>query len=127
MIKGVQVGSGNAVKDTYEGIFHEGFLEKLRRLNPVYSVRKDMPKYMWKGVKEAWDRNVVYGDVVSRTEIFTDGLRTIGIGLIGDKVSVKLEQARRRLIESVMQRSVLRLKEMVGTVKMGIALGMMKF
>ena len=121
VVKGVQDGSGNAVKDTFEGIFHEGFLETIRRLNPVYSVTKDVPKlislfksvyedpkgsfqkvvdvpkYMWQGVKEAWDRDVVNGDVASRTEFFTYGLTTIGIGLIGDKGLSKVGTAAKTI------------------------------
>ncbi|MDO6654493.1 AHH domain-containing protein [Anaerobacillus sp. 1_MG-2023] len=121
VVEGVLDGSGNAVKDTFEGIFHEGFLETIRRLNPVYSVTKDVPKlislsksvyedpkgsfqkvvdvpkYMWQGVKKAWDRDVVNGDASSRTEFFTYGLTTIGIGLLGDKGLSKVGTAAKTI------------------------------
>ncbi|MCA0993479.1 DNA/RNA non-specific endonuclease [Guptibacillus hwajinpoensis] len=121
VVEGVLDGSGNAVKDTFEGIFHEGCLETIRRLNPVYSVTKDVPKlislsksvyedpkgsfqkvvdvpkYMWQGVKKAWDRDVVYGDASSRTEFFTYGLTTIGIGLLGDKGLSKVGTAAKTI------------------------------
>ncbi|WP_273834213.1 polymorphic toxin type 15 domain-containing protein [Guptibacillus sedimenti] len=121
VVEGVLDGSGNAVKDTFEGIFNEGFIETIRRLNPVYSVTKDVPKlislsksvyedpkgsfqkvvdvpkYMWQGVKEAWDRDVVNGDAASRTEFFTYGLTTIGIGLLGDKGLSKVGTAAKTI------------------------------
>ncbi|MBA4538081.1 hypothetical protein H1Z61_13295 [Bacillus aquiflavi] len=42
-------------------------------------------KYMWEGMKNAWNRDVINGDAHSRAEFFSYGLTTIEIGLIGDK------------------------------------------
>ncbi|MCM3091866.1 T7SS effector LXG polymorphic toxin [Cytobacillus sp. AMY 15.2] len=55
--------------------------------DPLGKVRQvlDMPKYIWSAVTEAWDRDVVNGDVKSRTAFFTYGLTSLGIGIIGDK------------------------------------------
>ncbi|UAC49047.1 hypothetical protein K6959_03855 [Bacillus aquiflavi] len=45
----------------------------------------NFPKYMWEGMKNAWNRDVINGDAHSRAEFFSYGLTTIGIGVIGDK------------------------------------------
>ncbi|MBY0157743.1 LXG domain-containing protein [Cytobacillus firmus] len=45
----------------------------------------DMPKYIWSAVTSAWERDVISGDVKSRTAFFTYGLTSLGIGILGDK------------------------------------------
>ncbi|PFG12304.1 HNH endonuclease [Bacillus sp. es.036] len=118
VVKGVQVGSGNAVDDMIEGFkdlnalaekafgpnlalyrdeedLPELLFKSLETINfyknifddPKGNVRKvlDVPKYMWQGFKEAWDRDFVNGDAESRTAFITYGLTSLGIGAIGDK------------------------------------------
>ncbi len=67
-------------------------LEHFRFINriiqdPTASVQPliDMPKYIWTGIKEAWERDVVNGDIKSRSTFFSYGLNTLGIGILGDK------------------------------------------
>ncbi|WP_226658918.1 AHH domain-containing protein [Pseudalkalibacillus hwajinpoensis] len=118
IVKGVQVGSGNAVEDMIEGFkdlnalaekafgpnlalyrdeedLPELLFKSLETINfyknifgdPKGNVQKvlDVPKYMWQGFKEAWDRDFVNGDAESRTAFITYGLTSLGIGAIGDK------------------------------------------
>ncbi|MBN6889581.1 toxin YxiD [Cytobacillus horneckiae] len=70
----------------------ENLLEHYRFINRIIQDPKasiqpviDMPKYIWTGIKEAWERDVVNGDVKSRTAFFSYGLTSLGIGLLGDK------------------------------------------
>ncbi|MCA0993481.1 HNH endonuclease [Guptibacillus hwajinpoensis] len=118
VVKGVQVGSGNAVEDMIEGFkdlnalgekafgpnlavyrdeedLPELLFKSLETINfyknifgdPKGNVQKvlDVPKYMWQGFKEAWNRDFVNGDAESRTAFITYGLTSLGIGAIGDK------------------------------------------
>ena len=118
VVKGVQVGSGNAVEDAIDGFkelnalaekafgpnlavyrdeedLPELLSKSLETINfyknifddPKGNVQKvlDVPKYMWQGFKEAWDRDFVNGDAESRTAFITYGLTSLGIGAIGDK------------------------------------------
>ena len=118
VVKGVQVGSGNAVEDMIEGFkelnalaekafgpnlafyrdeedLPELLFKSLETINfyqnifddPKGNVQKvlDVPKYMWQGFKEAWDRDFVNGDAESRTEFFTYGLTSLGLGVVADK------------------------------------------
>ncbi len=118
VVKGVQVGSGNAVEDAIDGFkelnalaekafgpnlavyrdeedLPEFLFKSLETINfyknifddPKGNVQKvlDVPKYMWQGFKEAWDRDFVNGDAESRTGFITYGLTSLGIGAIGDK------------------------------------------
>jgi uncharacterized protein YukE len=118
VVKGVQVGSGNAVEDAIEGFkelnalaekafgsnlavyrdeedLPELLFKSLETINfyknifddPKGNVQKVLavPKYMWQGFKEAWDRDVVNGDAESRTEFFTYGLTSLGLGVVADK------------------------------------------
>ncbi|WP_433958085.1 T7SS effector LXG polymorphic toxin [Cytobacillus horneckiae] len=70
----------------------ENLLENYRFINrmiqdPKASIQQviDMPKYIWAGIKEAWERDVINGDVKSRSAFFSYGLTSLGIGLLGDK------------------------------------------
>ncbi|MGE6204664.1 DNA/RNA non-specific endonuclease [Guptibacillus hwajinpoensis] len=118
VVKGVQVGSGNAVEDAVDGFkelnalaekafgpnlalyrdeedLPELLFKSLETINfyknifgdPKGNVQKvlDVPKYMWQGFKEAWDRDFLNGDAESRTAFITYGLTSLGIGAIGDK------------------------------------------
>ncbi|MCA0993483.1 HNH/ENDO VII family nuclease [Guptibacillus hwajinpoensis] len=118
VVKGVQVGSGNAVEDAIDGFkelnalaekafgpnfavyrdeedLPELLFKSLETINfyknifddPKGNVQKvlDVPKYMWQGFKEAWDRDFLNGDAKSRTAFITYGLTSLGIGAIGDK------------------------------------------
>lgn len=70
----------------------ENLLEHYRFINQIIQDPKasvqpliDMPKYIWSGIKDAWNRDVVNGDAESRSAFFSYGLTTLGIGLLGDK------------------------------------------
>ncbi|MEK5100944.1 LXG domain-containing protein [Cytobacillus sp. FSL M8-0252] len=70
----------------------EKLLEHYRFINQIIQDPKasvqpliDMPKYIWSGIKDAWNRDVVNGDAESRSAFFSYGLTTLGIGLLGDK------------------------------------------
>ncbi|MCM3177682.1 AHH domain-containing protein [Cytobacillus horneckiae] len=70
----------------------ENLLEHYRFINrmiqdPKASIQQviDMPKYIWTEIKEAWERDVINGNVKSRSAFFSYGLTSLGIGLLGDK------------------------------------------
>ncbi|MBA4538504.1 hypothetical protein H1Z61_15540 [Bacillus aquiflavi] len=107
--EGVIDGMGKALGDTIDGLvslykFAEknlqpgdiNYIEKAifayqlihdpkKRLEEMKDKVINFPKYMWEGMKNAWNRDVINGDAHSRAEFFSYGLTTIGIGVIGDK------------------------------------------
>ncbi|UAC49508.1 LXG domain-containing protein [Bacillus aquiflavi] len=107
--EGVIDGTGKALGDTIDGLVslykfaeenlqpgHINYIEKSifayqlihdpkKKLGEMKDKVINFPKYMWEGMKNAWNRDVINGDAHSRAEFFSYGLTTIGIGVIGDK------------------------------------------
>ncbi|KYC89935.1 hypothetical protein B4102_3942 [Heyndrickxia sporothermodurans] len=107
ILKGIYVGSGNAVGDTIEGwkglyklaekylgptpspdlLLKAGLIGSELYLDSkaVFGRAIDTGKYMVKAIKDGFVRDVIEGDAESRSKYFTYLFTTLGIGVLSDK------------------------------------------
>ncbi|PTY89226.1 T7SS effector LXG polymorphic toxin [Heyndrickxia sporothermodurans] len=107
ILKGIYVGSGQAVGDTIEGwkglyklaekylgptpspdlLLKAGLIgsELYLDAKAVFGRAVDTGKYIVKAVKDGFVRDVINGDAESRSKYFTYLFTTLGIGVLGDK------------------------------------------
>lgn len=90
---GLWDGASNGLTDAWDGLVSLFEWETYEAMWDAIIHPLETLETMWNTLTEAWETKVINGDVYSRTEFFTYGIVSIGLGLLGGKGIDKLGKA----------------------------------
>ncbi|MDR0139294.1 hypothetical protein RFW18_16190 [Metabacillus idriensis] len=90
---GLWDGAKNGLTDAWDGLVSLTEWETYEAMWDAIIHPLETLESMWNTLSEAWETKVINGDVYSRTEFFTYGVVSIGLGILGGKGIDKLGKA----------------------------------
>lgn len=90
---GLWDGTKNGLTDAWDGLVSLTEWETYEAMWDAIIHPLETLESMWNTLSESWNTKVINGDVHSRTEFFTYGIVSIGLGILGGKGIDKLGKA----------------------------------
>ncbi|MDQ0861787.1 hypothetical protein [Bacillus sp. V2I10] len=90
---GLWDGAKNGLTDAWDGLVSLTEWETYEAMWDAIIHPLETLESMWNTLSEAWETKVINGDIYSRTEFFTYGVVSIGLGILGGKGIDKLGKA----------------------------------